>query len=121
MKPAVMFAMMLILVFPLFAWAVEWESIAREGNQEILVDLDSYAEHGAYSSIMTRVISHPPKSSMLTQQMQLEFDCKQQRYRQQPAASKVATHEFKPLSQDAQAQTVSGLVCQVRKMLNPQG
>lgn len=125
MKPAVMFAMMLMLLFPLFVWAVEWESIARQGDQEILVDLDSYDEHGAYSSIMAKVISHPPKSAVVTQQMELEFDCSQQRYRQHQAAAKQsappAVREFKPVSQDAQAKTVSGLVCQVRRMLNPQG
>lgn len=122
MKPAVMFAMMLVLLFPLFAWAVEWESIARQGDQEILVDLDSYDEHGAYSSIMAKVISHPPKAAVVTQQMELEFDCSQQRYRQHLPAARLEKlrSEFKPVSQDAQAKTVSGLVCQVRRMLNPQ-
>lgn len=125
MKSAVMFAMMLVLLFPLFAWAVEWESIARQADEEILVDLDSYAEHGAYSSIMTKVIAHPPKSAavtqkIVTQQLELEFDCSQQRYRQHQPAAKQAAREFKPVSQNAQAHTVSGLVCQVRRMLNPQ-
>ncbi|MCB5187776.1 hypothetical protein LG200_07120 [Methylobacillus caricis] len=128
MKPVILILIFTILLFPVFAWAVEWESLVKTQDSELFVDLDSYDEHDAYSSIMAKVTANPPKTGnqadgmkqVVTKQMILEFDCKRHSYRALGTSFYGTNEGFLPLSRDKDTKTIASLVCQVRQMVNPQ-
>ncbi|MCB5184020.1 hypothetical protein LG201_02250 [Methylobacillus gramineus] len=125
-------------IFSLSAHAVEWESLVKTHESELLVDLDSYDERDAYSSILSKVVTYPVSNSKIkaeikqatVSQTALEFDCREQTYRTvrtswydasgKLLSKKTGSKQFQPLSHDSTAQTIATLVCQVRRMVNPQ-
>ncbi|MCB5191855.1 hypothetical protein LG198_14065 [Methylobacillus arboreus] len=126
MHPSIVLSVSLFL-FPAAISATEWESLVKKPGAELLVDLDSYDESGAYSSILAKLETRSKQH--VAKQMKLEFDCDKQTYRTLATASFDAkgkllnqtpgSREFQPLHQDENAQTIAGLVCQVRRMVNP--
>ncbi|MFL9609188.1 surface-adhesin E family protein [Methylobacillus sp. Pita2] len=116
-----------LFLSPTSALATEWESLVKKAGAELSVDLDSYDEKGAYSSILAKREVHGKQA--FAKQMKLEFDCGKQTYRTLATASfdakgkllsqTAGTREFLSLQHDEDARTIAGLVCQVRRMVNP--
>ena len=126
MYPFILFSAA-ILWLPAHAGATEWESVVKKAGTELSVDLDSYNEKGEYSSILAKRETHGKQA--IAKQMKLEFDCSKQTYRTLSTASFDAKgkllsqspgmREFQSLQHDEDAKTIAGLVCQVRRMVNP--
>ncbi|MDR5171114.1 hypothetical protein IHQ56_04710 [Methylobacillus flagellatus] len=116
-----------LFLSPTSALATEWESLVKKAGAELSVDLDSYDEKGAYSSILAKREVYGKQA--VAKQMKLEFDCSKQTYRTLATASfdakgkllsqTTGTSEFQSLQHDEDARTIAGLVCQVRRMVNP--
>lgn len=116
-----------ILLAPSSVSATEWESLVKKADTELLVDLDSYDEKGAYSSILAKRETHGKQT--IAKQTKLEFDCSKQTYRTLATATfdvkgkllsqTAGMRDFQSLQQDDDAKMIAGLVCQVRRMVNP--
>ncbi|ABE49455.1 MULTISPECIES: surface-adhesin E family protein [Methylobacillus] len=116
-----------LLLAPAHALATEWELLVKKAEVDLSVDLDSYDEKGAYSSILAK--REVRGKQAFAKQMKLEFDCSKETYRTLATVSfdakgkllsqTAGSREFQPLLHDEEIRTIASLVCQVRRMVNP--
>jgi hypothetical protein len=120
------------------ALAVEWNSIVKKPNYEILVDIDSYDVVAGYPYILTKTIfkkspSYSSHATLVNYQYQLkktQFNCKQAMYKvtsidfynkkNKLLISEKPTKEFIPIISSSDEFSVGQLVCQVYKMVGGQ-
>ncbi|MDO9051271.1 MAG: hypothetical protein Q8J59_07185 [Methylotenera sp.] len=118
--------------------AVEWDSIIKKADYEILVDIDSYNVANGFPYILTKTVfkksqTYINNQKVLTYQYQIkstQFNCKQSLFKttstdfynrqNKRLISEKNMTEFKPIIVGSDEFSVAQLVCQVHKMVGGQ-
>lgn len=116
-------------------WAVEWDSIIKKADYEILVDIDSYDVANGFPYILTKTVFKMPQTFTSNQkklnfQYQIkstQFNCRQPLFKTTTIdlysrqhkwlGSEKIVSEFKPIIVGSDEFSVAQLVCQVHKMV----
>ena len=133
------FLMATVLIGTCFnAMAVEWNSVIKKPDYEILVDIDSFNVAQGYPYILTKTVfkkSQPysNQTKLINFQYQLkniQFDCKQAMYKvtaidfyskkQKLLLAEKPSKQFMPIIAGSDEFSVGQLVCQVNKMVGGQ-
>lgn len=133
--------MMLFTIFGCFvltsniSHAVDWSTIKKTKDYELLVDMDSYNETDGTPFITTKYAFYKPKK-LVTENTKIEFieehvtslfNCKAQSYKTLEShlfkskgvlvKSFKNDVSFKPIKKGSDNETIASLVCQVHQML----
>ncbi len=117
------------------AIAVEWTSIIKDVDHEVLVDIDSYNVSDGFPYLIAKTIYQKPQTFILpseeTQYLvsiaKLQFNCKKPMYRtrsiqlldnkQKLIDTIKISSQFKKLEMNTDAFSIGQLTCQVHQML----
>ncbi|MDP3332368.1 MAG: hypothetical protein Q8Q57_07045 [Methylotenera sp.] len=125
----------LLLPTSINALAVEWTSIIKKADYEILVDIDSYNVADGFPYILTKTIfkkvqpysSHKKLVNYQYHLKNTQFNCKQPMFKvtsidfynniNKLLISEIPAKEFMPIISGSDEFSVGQLVCQVYKMV----
>ena len=128
------FTLLMTSQLPL-AQAIEWSSIIKSADYEIMVDIDSYKVSAGKPYMTTKTVFKSPQTYLanpksvqyLTRLDKTQFDCKEPQFRQLSvelldASEKVLytdkqANHYQPIPYGSDTFSVGQLTCQVHQML----